>query len=179
MIFARAAGLSQVHSQGQEREVMSLGYGFLFQGTYVAEATSAWIFSFTSPAAPDPEASDTKVATGFGAPLWVILLSVIGSAIATVSLLVVGTKEPLDYSAETGDALDKFRERIEQIVEHQFFILFAPLGAVFVYQMLVAAEAANKPITVAIAALGSGPVLNYLLAQAINKAKGIIQKATA
>lgn len=180
MIYAIGAGLSRVHSQGREDELLSLGYGFLFQGTYVAEGTPEWIFSFTSPriAAGDEDAG-RPLASGFGAPLWVILLSVIGSAVATVSLLVVGTKEPPDYVADTGEALGKFRERIEQIVEHQFFILFAPLGAVFVYQMLVAADAANKPVTVAVAALGAGPVLNYLLAQAINKAKGIIEKGTA
>ncbi len=44
--------------------------------------------------------------------------------------------------------------------------------------MLVTAEAANQTLTVALAALGSGPVLNYLLAQAIAKAKSIIMEST-
>jgi hypothetical protein len=50
-------------------------------------------------------------------------------------------------------------ERNGELLRHQFYILFAPLGAVVVYQFLVAAGAASAQITVALAMMGAGAAL--------------------
>jgi len=67
-------------------------------------------------------------------------------------------------------ALTGVSDRIKVMLEHQFYMMFAPLGAVFVYQLLVLAEAAGSPVTVAIAAMGSGASLNKLLQVAVQRA---------
>jgi len=41
--------------------------------------------------------------------------------------------------------------------------------------MLAAADAIQKPATVALAALGAGPTINYLLARAINLSKNLVE----
>jgi hypothetical protein len=191
VIYAIAAGLNFVHTEGRKDEILSLGYAFLFQDSYVDGGPEEWIFSFTLPKiwsdSNPPENGVQESGSGethrfertksqrhifaFGAPLWVILLSVIGASITTVSLIVRETKETLDYENEK----DRFWQRIQDIVQHQFLILFAPLGAIFVYQILVAADAVNNPSTVALAALGAGPTVNYLLARAINMSKGLVE----
>lgn len=190
MIYVISSGLKYVHTEGNTGEVLSLGYAFLFKDSYSADGPQEWIFSFTSPkkalnadvsaaGVPGSETGGNLLTdrakmhnnlSAFGAPLWVILLSVIGASISTVSLIVRETKDTLDYENEE----DKFWKRIKHIVQHQFLILFAPLGAIFVYQMLVAADAIHKPATVALAALGAGPTINYLLARAINLSKNLI-----
>lgn len=60
------------------------------------------------------------------------------------------------------------------MVRHQFFICFAPLGAIFVYQLLVAAGSITEPVTVAFATLGAGAGLNYILVRAINKVQALL-----
>jgi hypothetical protein len=179
VIYAISSGLKYVHTEGRKGELLSLGYAFLFKDSYSADGPQEWIFSFTSPkkvlnadaSAGGAEANDQNNISAFGAPLWVILLSVIGASISTVKLIVRETKDTLDYEKEE----KKFWQRIQHIVQHQFLILFAPLGAIFVYQMLVAADAINKPSTVALAALGAGPTINYLLARAINLSKNLVE----
>lgn len=99
---------------------------------------------------------------GFGAPVWVIFLSVVGAALFTVSLIVKEIKNPVDFEQD-----EDFKIRLHEIIQHQFFIIFSPLGGVFLYQALVIAGAVSEPATVAIAALGAGVSLNLVLARAV------------
>ncbi len=107
--------------------------------------------------------SEPDVQKGFGAPLWVLLMSVLGCSILTVSLIVDEIGNP--------PRPEQIRERIQKVVRHQYFILFSPVGAVFVYQMLLVADAAHNNLTVALAALGSGVTINSLLNVAIQHSK--------
>ena len=171
MIGTIALGLMFVHTLEEHVDILSLGYGYVFWGTYVDMGDhphQQWIFSFTT---PPHLVGEQDASHGFGAPLWVILLAVIGAALATVQLIIAKTRETLSYEDKD---VDDFRARIQGIVEHQFFILFAPLGAIFVYQMLVAGEAANQHLTVALAALGSGPAVNFVLARAFGAAQKLV-----
>ena len=98
---------------------------------------------------------------GFGAPLWVLLLSVVGSSVFTIKLVVGNLKDPIDFCNSM-----KVREGASEVTSHQFYILFAPLGGIFVYQLLVAAGSATETITVGLAALASGIALNAVLEKA-------------
>ena len=100
---------------------------------------------------------------GFGAPLWTILIAVLGAGLTTISVIV---KEISNRPTEEVGDLPK---RLEQLARHQFFILFAPIGAIFVYQLMVAAKAAGQPVTVAIAILGAGLSLTALLDKAVTQ----------
>lgn len=85
----------------------------------------------------------------------------------------------LEYNKLMVDELNEFRSRLERIIRHQFYILFSPIGAIFVYQLLVIANAANNAVTVALAAFGAGASLNLILDKAVRyaeKAIGITEK---
>jgi len=73
------------------------------------------------------------------------------------------------------DLLDSRQTSIREIVLHQLYILFAPLGGVFLYQILVLADAVTQPVSVAIAALGAGATLNILLAKAVGSAEAALK----
>jgi hypothetical protein len=140
-----------------------------FEGTYAKDVPPEWMISFTAtPAAgselspptdnankevPVPAGSHDVLSRGLGAPLWVLLFAVLGSALFTVVLLVKEIESPRDYSQ---DYPDPTQTRTREIVLHQLYILFAPLSGVFLYQILVLADAVTQPVTVAIAALGAG-----------------------
>ena len=164
MIAGIAIGLRYVNSLGREIDILSLGFATLFRGTYVEAVPSEWLISLTERPGLSADASDAGVllVRGFGAPLWVLLVSVIGAGLLTVSIILkeIGDRPDMNVAKE-------IHKRIEMIVRHQFFILFAPLGAIFVYQTLILAEAAENPFTVALAALGAGASLNALLNRAI------------
>lgn len=116
--------------------------------------------------------SKARVETGFGAPLWVLLVAVIGSALFTISIVLMGIKEaPLQLSP------GEIRMRIQSVVLHQFYIIFAPLGAIFVYQLLVIAGAASQAFSVAIVALAAGIALNMMLERAKTSVEGLISKS--
>jgi len=107
-------------------------------------------------AAPDP-----PLQKGFGAPLWTLLLAVIGAGLFTIDIIVDGAKQaPLSLTA------DQLRSRVQSIIVHQFYVFFAPLGAIFVYQFLVAAESASQPVVVALAILAAGVGLKHVLDKA-------------
>jgi hypothetical protein len=72
-----------------------------------------------------------------------------------------------------------FRPRLQEVVLHQFYILFAPVGAVFVYQFLVIAGAASVETTVALAMLAAGVVLNTVLDRALHQAEEVVQENKA
>lgn len=73
---------------------------------------------------------------------------------------------------------EKFRDKLENIVRHQFYMLFSPLGAIFIYQLLIMAKAADQPVTVAIAALGAGSTINILLDKAVSASRRAMGKLT-
>ncbi len=176
LIVAISRGISIV-SPSDTGEILSLGFVNIFWGSYVPEAQPEWLFSLTS-------ATSTKNLSGFGVPLWVLLLSVIGSSLFTVLIIVSEIKERPDFDKLRADPPDeaevkKFREKIENIVRHQFYMLFSPLGAIFVYQLMVAAGAVGQPITVAIAALGAGSTMNLLLDKAVLASKKALDKSTS
>jgi hypothetical protein len=98
-----------------------------------------------------------------------LLVAVLGSAIFTIAVLVKHVKDPIDFGNDT-----MFRERIEELVRHQFYMLFAPLGAVLVYQMMVAAGAASVQATVAITVFAAGAAVNLLLDKAVRLVQDLI-----
>jgi hypothetical protein len=108
------------------------------------------------------ERPDPPLVRGFGAPLWVLLLAVIGVGLRTMSIIVNEISHEPDFTDQQA-----VRCRIELIVRHQFFMLFAPLGAIFVYQFLVMAESASQPSTVALVSLGAGLTLTTLIEKAL------------
>ena len=192
LVFTRAH--SELTSQlNAEELVRTLGFVNIFKGTYVVDGEPEWLVSLTAP----PSATTSKgtasstttsgettvsntapsesrqIVTGFGAPLWTLVMSIAGAALFTVALVVKEIRKPPSFEdhakVKAPDKSDA-RERLQGFVEHQLFMLFAPFGGMFVYQALVLADAANKPITVGVAALGSGITLNLLLSWASNAA---------
>jgi hypothetical protein len=169
MVVFIARGLATVNAIAVPGEVRSLGFASLFHGTYVERVGEEWLLSLTAP----PEASLSNpgqgAVQGLGAPLWIILLAVVGAGLFTVRLVVKDMLTRPNWA----DAAD-VRKRVQKVVMHQFFILFAPLGAVLVYQLLVAAGAANEVITVALAILGAGAAADSILAKALERAQGTV-----
>jgi hypothetical protein len=167
MIITIALGIFYT-STLNKGEILSLGFA------HIVQYENEWLFSLTS--------ALNLGQPGFWVPLWVLLLSVIGASLFTVLLIVNQIRDRPDHTkldkADGPDAteLAKFQKTIKEIVLHQFYMLFSPLGSVFVYQLLVAGDAANQPVTVAIAALASGPALNIILDKAISKIEEIIGK---
>lgn len=95
--------------------------------------------------------------------MWVLFLSVIGAALFTLSVIVKEIREPANFNAQKD-----LRQRLQKIVQQQFFILFSLLGGIFLNQTLVLADAVSEPVTVGIAALGAGASLNVILARAVS-----------
>jgi hypothetical protein len=167
MIISISLGISFT-STLNKGEIVSLGFA------HISQSNNEWLFCLTSPL--------NLGQSGFWVPLWVLLLSVIGASLFTVLIIVNQIKERPDFTKleKTGgpdnEELKKFQKTIKDIVLHQFYMIFSPLGSVFVYQLLVIGDAATKPVTVAIAALASGPALNLIFDRAINKIEAIIGK---
>ncbi len=161
-----------------------------------AAATSAASPGAVAPQATSPASQPLDLVAvdhGFGAPLWVILVSVLGAGVVTVSLIVdeitkmpdsiaagaalqppnaqpanapAANGEPADGAAASAVDPKLLRGHVQTLVQHQFFILFAPVTAIFVYQALVAGSAASSSLMVGLAALGAGPSLSALLTKA-------------
>jgi len=175
MIAYIAIGLRFINSTSTPTEVVSLGFANLQFGTYVEKQHSEWLLSLTAPPFPRVVTSDGAALRGFGAPLWVLLVAVVGAGLFTISILVKQVSEPINFR-DAADCGPKLRLRIEEIVKHQFYILFAPFGAVLVYQLLVTAGAASQQVTVALAALASGVALNPILEMALNRLGSVVKK---
>jgi len=165
MIAYIVVGLRNVNKMGLEEheEVASLGVASIFYGTYVNGIEPQWLFSLTSPSRNELQAGENNLSKGFGAPLWVLLLSVIGAGLFTINIIVEGVKERIGSMT-----VDKVRKTIQKIILHEFYVFFSPIGAIFVYQLLVAGGAASQYITVAIAVLAAGLALNLLLEKALD-----------
>jgi len=164
MIAYIVGGLRTVNRMGLEEneEVASLGVASIFYGTYVNDIEPQWLFSLTSPSEKDINGGASAISKGFGAPLWVILISVIGAGLFTINIIVEGIKDRVRKMT-----VDKARVNIQKIILHEFYVFFSPVGAIFVYQLLVLGGAASQPVTVAIAVLAAGLALNLLLEKAL------------
>jgi len=176
-------------SNASKEHPTPLGFAYVYFDSYVKDAPDDWNFSLTAPATiPAPKIAEPRVdissttaaaalraidhtnpATGFGAPFWVLMLSVIGSGLYTIKLVVDNVRKGSTYSPE------EVRSTAADIIQHQFYILFSPLGSIFVYQTLLLAGIGTKPLTVAIAALASGIALNVVLKKAWDTVAKILQ----
>jgi hypothetical protein len=141
-------------------KVISFGFAYAVKGTYIPNHPPEWILSLTPVGDLKPE--QLMNLTGLGAPLWTLLIAVFGASLFTISIVIRAIKEPPDTAAPAA-----FRNRVQEVALHQFYVVFAPLGSIFVYQLLLMAGAANTPVVVALAALASGITLNLLLRRAI------------
>lgn len=167
MIGYIALGLRMVNATESNADVLSLGFANIYQASYVENTGDEWVFSLTS---PPSLAQEDELDRGFGAPLWVILLTVVGSVLFTISLIVKQAKKPIEEQARL-----EVRSRVQEIINHQFFILFAPLGAVIIYQMQVKIEAASSTIAVALVALASGVAINLVLEHTLRLVEGLMR----
>ncbi len=175
------ASFQEKITQGlRSQEVLDLGFAKIFEGRYVKDVAPAIVLSLT--AAPtvrsqtgEGAAKEPDITNGFGAPIWVVLVAVVGSALMMFSLIVREIKTTVSFDPAKATDL---HERINTLVQHQLFVVFAPLGGIFVYQGLVVGQAASEPVTVALAALGAGATLNALLAVAVQRAEGVLTKRT-
>jgi hypothetical protein len=166
MIVLIAGGLRSVNASSSPGDVMSLGFANIYRGTYVKEVTPEWLFSLTAPQPWNP----AQVVTGFGVPLWLLLVAVLGAGLFTIALLVKHVKEPVPYS----DGV-QYRARIEELVRHQFYLLFSPLGAVLVYQLLVVAGIASVQVTVAVVIFAAGAAVNVILDKAVKAVEQLLK----
>lgn len=172
---------SLVGADGPKQKATSIGFGYVFFNSYVVDGPKDWNFSLTRPhriTAPGSNegqadsvtaASAPQPASGFGAPLWVLLLSVLGAGLYTIKLVVDNVRKGSSYSEQA------VRAMAADILQHQFYILFAPLGSIFVYQFLILTGVGSKSLTVALAALASGIALNVLLKKAWDSVAEILQ----
>jgi hypothetical protein len=166
MVGYISLGLYRVSVSGSPGDALSLGFATIFHGTYVGTVGPEWLFSLTAPGTITLEP-----VSGFGAPLWVLLLSVLGSGVYTVSLVVGHIAEDIKF-----DDPVEVRKLVQTIVKHQFYVLFSPLGAVIVYQLLVIGGAASQAVTVALTAIAAGVALNAILDKAVKAVTQLLSK---
>ena len=171
MIGYISLGLRFVNSIDSTADVLSLGFANIYQANYVENMGGEWVFSLTS---PPSLATKDQLDRGFGAPLWVILLAVVGSGLFIISLIVKQVKDPIGEHMKR----EVVRARVQEIVKHQFFILFAPLGAVIVYQLQVTVDAASSTITVALVALAAGVAVNVILERALGMVEALVKQGS-
>lgn len=156
----------------------TLSLGFFHFSHYLNE----WVLSLTSP--------QNIPHSGFWVPVWVMMLSVIGSSLFTILLILKRIEHTpklflIDIESKAleanvnEDAKNELPKILENIVRHQFYILFSPLGSIFVYQLLILGDAAGNQTTVAIAALASGIALNTILDKAISLTENLLKPQEA
>ena len=166
MIALIAMGLRNVNATATQGDVMSLGFANIYRGTYVKDVPPEWLFSLTTPQLWKPG----EITTGFGIPIWLLLIAVLGAGVYTIALLVkhVTNQASLDNEVE-------YPKRISELVQHQFYLLFSPLGAMLVYQIMVAAGLASVQVTVAVAIFAAGVAANALLDKAIKAVQEVLK----
>jgi hypothetical protein len=214
-----ADAINTFNTSVQRKQVRTLGFLTIFEGTYVENSGTEWLVSLTypsdylssrvadgasspvadgasspaadgaslrvaegassptadrasSPAADRASATAAKIVHGLGAPFWVIFLSVLGAGLLTLILVIQAISNPPEFASLNPTA---YGDRMRTILEHQFFVLFAPLSGIFVFQLLVLAGAAKEPVTVATIILGAGATLNGLLSKAVKSAEQYLQ----
>ncbi len=163
-------GLQSVNASASPGEVQTLGFANIYYGSYVTDIEPEWVLSLTTPDLGSVDAiGELEMLTrGFGAPLWTLLLAVIGAGAFTIFIIVRDIKTPLDFNN-----IEAVRGRIQQAVKHQFYILFAPIAAIIVYQVLVLAGAASQYVTVGLATLGAGVGLSTILDKILRSLHGL------
>jgi len=198
-----ADAINTFNTSVPRKQVRTLGFLTIFEGTYVENSGTEWLVSLTypsdylssrvadsasspvadgasspaadrtsSPAADRASATAAKIVHGLGAPFWVIFLSVLGAGLLTLILVIQAISNPPEFASLSRTA---YGDRMRTILEHQFFVLFAPLSGIFVFQLLVLAGAAKEPVTVATIILGAGATLNGLLSKAVKAAQQYLQ----
>lgn len=170
MIGLIGAALRKVNANATQGDVISLGFANIYRGSYVKDVPPEWLFSLTS---PQVWKSDLA-ASGFGVPLWLLLVAVLGSGIYTIALLVNHVTDPVALEDDT-----KYRKRVGEMVQHQFYLLFSPLGAVLVYQLAVAAGIASVPVTIALLVFAAGASVNRILSRAILSIQDLLRENEA
>lgn len=173
VIYVFVEGSKFVYNAEQDTNIsrVSLGFVQVVKASYLPEQSpDEWIVALTAPEDGIP---------GFGAPLWVILVSVVGAVLIAVGLIIRELK-PSCLRKKDGDNekeadADKippippehlFQDKVQALLKQQLYILFAPIGAIFVYQSLLITGMADERITVGIAALAAGGGLGILLGKA-------------
>ncbi len=169
MVAAIASGIWVAREE--EGPVLLDGPVHVFRGSFVENGAPQLIASLTAPPcdppSPPPCQSIGNLAEAgvFGAPVWVVLLAVLGSGLLTVAVIVTEVRRQPDFSDLRG-----LRQRVGALLEHQFYILFAPFGALFVFAGLRTAHMLEEPLTVALAAFGAGLAWNVVMARAVRLA---------
>lgn len=166
VILVFTEGARTIHLLEQETGSTSVSMGFvhIVKGSYFPDRNpDEWIVTLT------PSEGRTM---GFGAPMWVILVSVIGAVLIAIGSIIDGltsqSRKNTMLHEITGTELEaKIENKVANLVLYQLFILFAPIGAIFLYQMMLLTGTADENLTVGIAALAAGAGLSLLLKKAI------------
>jgi hypothetical protein len=177
-VWSIAGAINTFNTSVQHREIRNLGFLTMFEGTYVEGGGTEWLVSLTRPSnyisdSQSPDKSHAPVVHSFGAPVWVIFLTILGAGMLMIILIIQGVSGPPKFDDPSAEL--EVSQRMRTILEHQFFVLAAPLTGIFIYQLLVIAGAAKEPVTVATVILGAGATLNVLLARAVKSAEQYIQ----
>lgn len=199
VVYAFGYGMALVDDL-PERDAARLGFATIFKGSYVADLPEEWLVSLTSPPErfhkSNPAVIDTTpqdaqktarksgepvaakpssdTVSGVGAPLWFLFLGTIGAMLLTFDLVITEIGVPPSFALDT-NSRKELRIRLRKYVQHSFFVLFAPIAGLFLYQLLAQTKISVSPILVGIIALGTGPILPPLLERGARQALQLIQ----
>lgn len=161
VVFMEGARVVDTLEQETGSTSVSLGFVQMVKASYFPDRNpDEWIVALT---APEGET------LGFGAPLWVILVSVVGAVLISVGVIIQGLRSrDMVVSGGKRKKVPKMDTQVEvhKLLKHQLFILFAPIGAIFLYQMMLLTGTAGENLTVGVAALAAGGGLGLLLRKA-------------
>ncbi len=160
--------------------------GYLTQGSFHADIPRDWIFSMTTP--EHRVEAEGPVLRGFGAPLWTIVLAMVGACVIALQHLIrspfdldeAGARdanatptEPPTPPTSTTPTEQKKRDLLAGSKADQLLaVVFAPLGAIYVYQTLIGLGITSF-VSIAGIMLASGLALNKL----VTMASGRVQEA--
>ncbi|MCY1009552.1 hypothetical protein OV079_29105 [Nannocystis pusilla] len=142
-------GYHTLTSGDLKSELVSIGLGYVQKGRFSALASDDWLFMFDIPA----PAKDGTIAA-LGAPVWVIMFATLGAGIMVTRFL-------LDEIPEA-----KIDNETNRLRDHFLAVAFAPLGAIFVYQVASKLDLANREL-IASSALASGLAMGHVLDRSI------------
>jgi hypothetical protein len=193
MIMSVIIGFQTLHKLAEDNSGFTLGFAHIYQGQFTADEKPDWLLTFTTPqtqktAADDAaqgEENEIAVNRGFGAPLWVIFLAVLGAGVFALLLIIKSIAEPPNTAPIDIDPKDtaleilrkrisKFKERTSEVVKHQFYLLFSPISVIVVYQLLVLSGNGGEFVTVALIALGAGVISTPLLDRGVRMASALL-----
>ena len=160
-VFMEGAKVVDTLEQETGSTSVSLGFVQMVKASYFPDRSpDEWIVALT---APEGET------LGFGAPLWVILVSVVGAVLISTGVIIKSLRslaESVSGSTSTEVPKMDIQAEVHKLVKHQLFILFAPIGAIFLYQIMLLTGTAEENLTVGVAALAAGGGLGLLLRKA-------------